>query len=70
MFLEEVPALVDAALFIDALDRRQLLAHIDAAEDQEWLRRQLPDRGLVAFVADGSLLPRASGVSDLPLREG
>ena len=34
------------------------------------MREQLRERGLVAFVADGSLLPRRSGVLDLPLRDG
>lgn len=35
---------------------------------QRALRRSLADRGLVAFVADGSVLPRASGVTSAPLR--
>lgn len=40
--------------------------HCDAVEDAEDARKQLEELGLVAFVADGSLLPRISGVSDLP----
>lgn len=32
------------------------------------LTRQLDDAGLVAFVADGSILPRASGVNEKPLQ--
>ncbi len=70
MLLEEVPRLVDATLFYGALDQLAVAAHIEAAEDQDWLRRRLPDMGLVAFVADGSILPRESGVSDKPLRRG
>ena len=38
------------------------------AEDHAALRAQLADRGLVAFVRDGSILPRVSGVSQEPLR--
>lgn len=38
------------------------------AEDQEAVRRQLPDLGLTAFVANGSILPRESGVSGYPMR--
>ncbi len=37
------------------------------AEDQEYIRSCLKERGLVAFVADGSILPRKSGISDLPM---
>ena len=37
------------------------------AEEHDHLQRQLRDRGLVAFVRDGSVLPRASGVAVRPL---
>lgn len=40
----------------------------DLAEDHEGLQRELRSRKLVAFVANGSVLPRASGVSERPLR--
>jgi predicted ABC-class ATPase len=33
------------------------------------LREQLKGRGLVAFVSDGSILPRESGISDRPMRD-
>ncbi|MHB1390286.1 MAG: ABC-ATPase domain-containing protein [Thermoleophilia bacterium] len=69
MLLDEVPRLVDAALFYAVLDPLAAAAHVEAAEDQEWLRGRLPDMGLVAFVADGAVLPRASGISDLPLMD-
>ncbi|NAZ77434.1 ATPase [Kineococcus sp. T13] len=41
-------------------------AFADAVEDADALRRALPGRGLVAFVADGAVLPRRSGVDDRP----
>ena len=40
------------------------------AEDQEYIRTQLPLLHLTAFVADGSILPRKSGASDLPMKDG
>lgn len=70
MLLEEVPQLVEASLFSAALDEPGLLAFVDSVEDQDWLRRRLPELGLTAFVADGSILPRESGVRDLPLKSG
>jgi predicted ABC-class ATPase len=44
-----------------------LEAHIASLCCQRQLRRQLRERGLVAFVADGAVLPRASGVQRGPL---
>lgn len=45
----------------------RLSRHARSVEDQRALRRQLPERGLVAFVADDSVLPRASGIDPHPL---
>lgn len=42
-------------------------AFLRAVEVQEHLRQQLRACGLVAFVADGAVLPRLHGASDLPL---
>jgi len=41
--------------------------HLDTVEDARALRAQLADHGLVAFIADGAILPRVSGVSQRPL---
>ena len=47
--------------------RRGLLTHIAAYEDYCALRGALDENGWVAFVADGAVLARRSGVSQLPL---
>lgn len=39
------------------------------ADDQQYIRRELKERKLVAFVANGAILPRKSGVSALPMKE-
>ena len=44
-----------------------LAAHIHSVAVQGALRGQLRALGLVAFIADGSVLPRSSGVSQAPL---
>ncbi len=67
---EEIPAVVSDSLFAAAADQRRMQEHVEAAEDQQWLRRRLADMGLVAFIADGSLLPRESGIADGPLEDG
>ena len=66
---EELPALVNATLRAASHDPVQVARHAEAAEDADALRDQLPDRGLVAFVADGSLLPRRSGTDDRPFAQ-
>lgn len=67
MLAGDIPQIVAAALKYSSLDQRQLIAHLNAAEDADTLRAQLPSLGLVAFVANGAILPRRSGVDDRPL---
>jgi len=69
MLLDVLPDIVGASLRYDAHDGLRLARHLDAAEDADFLRRQLPALGLVAFVADGAVLPRRSGVDDRPLAD-
>ena len=52
-----------------SLDRDALRKHMELREDQAYIRQALSQKGLAAFVADGSILPRASGVSALPMKE-
>ena len=40
---------------------------VDCIENQQAIRDRLPSLGLIAFVGDGSRLPRESGASDRPL---
>lgn len=70
MLLQELPAIVEASLRYANLDPHRLRDHVDLYEDQKLIQGQLAGRGLVAFVGDGSILPRESGVSDRPLPAG
>ena len=63
-----LPRCVQTALCYRNLDKARLQAAADLAEDQQFIREQLPSMGLCAFVADGSILPRESGVSSRPMR--
>lgn len=64
---EDLPAAVHRALRWDTADRDAAVEFVETVEDACALRDALPGRGLVAFVADGAVLPRASGVDDRPL---
>jgi predicted ABC-class ATPase len=70
MLFDELPQIVSASLYARNLDRKALYKHIEVAEDADFLRGQLDSLGLVAFVADGAILPRASGVDLRPLSKG
>ncbi|WP_052168964.1 ABC-ATPase domain-containing protein [Actinoalloteichus spitiensis] len=52
-----------------ALPHDEVLRAVETVEDAVWLRERLPELGLVAFVADGAVLPRRSGVDDRPLAD-
>jgi predicted ABC-class ATPase len=67
MLCDDLPRIVESALHFAASNRAALYRHIQAAEDADWLRSQLADHALVAFVADGAVLPRRSSVDDRPL---
>jgi predicted ABC-class ATPase len=67
MLFRELPEIVENSLYFEHVNQRELAEHIYLAEDQEYIRDSLPGQDLVAFIADGSVLPRRSGVSDLPL---
>ena len=62
--------LIQQSLRYTALDANRLESHVNSVEDQQWLQNQLDSRNLVAFVRNGAILPRASGVDDRPMAEG
>jgi len=69
MLTVEVPNIVHSSMFYAVLDEQKLKKFIHTNEDQNSLRQKLKEHKLVAFVANGSILPRRSGVSDKPLPE-
>jgi predicted ABC-class ATPase len=67
MLLNELPDIVGQSLLHQNINKKELREHIDAAEDAEYLRNKLDSMGLIAFIADNSILPRESGTSDKPM---
>jgi predicted ABC-class ATPase len=65
LLLEDLPRA--AQRLLPGRFAQHLAEHVASVQRQRSMRRQLEPRGLVAFVADGSLLPRASGVDRGPL---
>lgn len=67
MLLDFVPECVERTLFVDDGLLDQAWAAVELADDQRAAREQMEASDLVAFVANGSILPRESGVSQRPL---
>lgn len=63
-----LPDCVSSSLFYKNIDQKMLESVIYISEDQHTIRKNLSSMGLVAFIADGSVLPRESGISQKPLR--
>ncbi|MEG4197804.1 ABC-ATPase domain-containing protein [Microcoleus sp. Pol12A5] len=67
MLCEDIPQIVSNSLKYSHLNAAECRRHVETVEDADWLREQLAEKGLVAFVADGSILPRRTGVDERPL---
>ena len=64
-----LPACVEKALYYKNMDQNAVKRAAELAVDQEYIREQLKKEGLIAFVADGAILPRESGVSQRPMKD-
>ena len=64
-----LPDLVSASLYNDSSRAAQLEAHYGVLADRVEILAELDKRGLCAFVPDGAVLPRASGLSEAPLKD-
>lgn len=63
-----LPDCIADALYYRAYDPKKVAQVSALADDQQFIREELSRLGLVAFVANGAVLPRESGVSDKPMR--
>jgi len=70
LFTDILPRLWHESLLAVSLDEEKILKHIETLEDYLALQEELKKNNWVTFVANDSLLPRASGISDLPLEKG
>ncbi|MDW1828000.1 ABC-ATPase domain-containing protein [Vibrio sp. Vb0937] len=64
-----MPKFIRRATLERELDKEAMVKHCQVVEDQSALREQLEAHNLVAFVANGSVLPRIAGNCDLPMKE-
>lgn len=64
-----LPQCIENSFFYRKLDAKKVESAVFLAEDQEELRNLLKEKKLAAFIANGSILPRKSGISDLPMKD-
>ncbi len=64
-----LPEVTEKTFRMQSAMYRELQQVASLADDQHFIRGELDRLGLVAFVGDGSVLPRESGVSQRPMRD-
>ncbi len=63
-----IPVCVEQGLLYASTPKGEVEQVIALAEDRRFIREELSRLELAAFVADGAILPRESGVSDRPMK--
>lgn len=69
MLCDQLPQLALEMLRFSQHDSELIRQAVESNEDADALRDQLKQRGLVSFIANGSILPRQSGIDQLPLEQ-
>lgn len=69
ILFEYLPACVEHAFYYRNLKPEKIKKVIELAKDQQAVRDWLKEHGYVAFVADGAILPRESGISQRPMKQ-
>ena len=69
ILFEMLPKIIHAALFFHQEEAAAFQRLLFLTDDQQALRQFLKERGLAAFVADGAVLPRESGISQRPMKD-
>ena len=69
ILFEILPKIVEQSLLFRSMNKRELERWIQVSENQEYIRKQLEQDHLVAFLANGAILPRESGVSERPMKD-
>ncbi len=68
MLYDILPECVRKSLFYANINQSRLKQSICLCEDQQYIREKLTEMSLCAFVANGSILPRESGISEKPMK--
>lgn len=64
-----VPEMIEEIFVYESYEKKVLEEVMALSIDQQYIREELKKRDLVTFLADGSILPRESGISERPLKD-
>ncbi|SER48173.1 Predicted ATPase of the ABC class [Gracilibacillus ureilyticus] len=65
VFFKHLPSILSVSIF--SLSEEELTESAHLADQHKEIRKQMKRNGWIAFIADGSILPRQSGISNKPL---
>ncbi|HET7658366.1 MAG TPA: ABC-ATPase domain-containing protein [Bacillales bacterium] len=65
LFFEHLPEILGNSIF--ALDQKEIESVLVLTDQQKSIRKYMAEHDLVAFIANGAILPRESGISNRPL---
>ncbi|HCX64453.1 MAG TPA: ATPase, partial [Eubacteriaceae bacterium] len=67
IFIDFLPEIVQRSLRRASIDRKKLKEQLELVVDQQAIRDYIKEHHLVSFIANGSILPRESGISQKPM---
>ncbi|ALX48755.1 ABC-ATPase domain-containing protein [Lentibacillus amyloliquefaciens] len=67
LFADAIPAILRNSIF--AITDNEIEKAVQLADQQEAIRAEMHENNWIAFVANGSVLPRESGVSNRPMKQ-
>ncbi|MFC4401890.1 ABC-ATPase domain-containing protein [Gracilibacillus xinjiangensis] len=66
LFLKLIPSILQRSIF--SISDKELRESAQLADQHIEIRKQMRENGWIVFIADGSVLPRESGISNRPLK--
>ncbi|GAA5416774.1 hypothetical protein Pryu01_01812 [Paraliobacillus ryukyuensis] len=67
LFFDAIPAILTDSIF--AVTDKAIERVVQLADQHQAIRKEMKANGWISFVADGSILPRTSGISNRPLKD-
>lgn len=58
LLMERIKTIISESLYFSAYKQSKVYNHLQTYENAEFIRENLDSKGIVAFIADGSVLPR------------
>lgn len=69
ILFQMIPDMVEQVFVCKSYEQKKLQETMELAVNQQYIREHLKEKKLVAFLANGAILPRESGVSQRPLKD-